>query len=61
MFIDAGLARLNPKYRQFFERTVVAFQVVEHGGGHSARGDYAGTMTGVVRPPIQWETQSDFQ
>jgi lipopolysaccharide transport system ATP-binding protein len=34
----------------------VAFHVVDSLDGNSARGDYAGTMEGVVRPMLKWQT-----
>jgi lipopolysaccharide transport system ATP-binding protein len=37
----------------------VAFQVVDELGGPSARGDYEGPMTGVVRPLLEWTTRAD--
>ena len=43
--------------RQFYELDAVAFQVIDSLDGDSARGDYAGRMTGVVRPLLQWSTQ----
>jgi lipopolysaccharide transport system ATP-binding protein len=35
---------------------VVAFQVIESTDGESARGDYAGDISGVVRPLLKWTT-----
>jgi lipopolysaccharide transport system ATP-binding protein len=37
----------------------VAFQVVDELKGGSARGDYVGPMTGVVRPLLEWTTRAD--
>jgi lipopolysaccharide transport system ATP-binding protein len=37
----------------------VAFQVVDSMDGDSARGDYGGPYPGVIRPLLQWETQSE--
>jgi lipopolysaccharide transport system ATP-binding protein len=39
------------------ERNAVAFQVVDGEGGGSARGDYVGPITGVVRPLLDWATR----
>ena len=41
---------------QFYESDAVAFHVVDSLDGNSARGDYAGTMEGVVRPMLKWHT-----
>ena len=40
-------------------RNVVAFQVIDSEAGDSARGDYVGTMSGVVRPLLEWETHAE--
>jgi lipopolysaccharide transport system ATP-binding protein len=34
----------------------VAFQVDDHFGGDSARGDYMGDFPGVIRPIVEWST-----
>jgi len=38
------------------EPDVVAFQVIDSTDGDSARCDYAGTLPGVVRPMLNWDT-----
>jgi lipopolysaccharide transport system ATP-binding protein len=38
------------------EPDLVGFQVIDSTDGDSARGDYAGTLPGVVRPLLKWET-----
>ncbi len=40
-------------------KEAAAFQVVDEGVGDSARGDYVGTMRGVVRPLLEWTTRAD--
>ena len=40
----------------FDERDVVAFQVIDSTEGDSSRGEYTGTLPGVVRPLLKWET-----
>jgi lipopolysaccharide transport system ATP-binding protein len=56
MFIDVGVAILEPAVLQFIERQVVAFNVIDSCDGDSARGDYAGPMPGVVRPLLKWNS-----
>ena len=56
MFVSAGLTTTNPDQKQFLERDVVAFQVVDSLDGDSARGDSAKQVRGVVRPLLQWTT-----
>jgi lipopolysaccharide transport system ATP-binding protein len=57
MFVNAALGTLGPFLSQFWERSVVAFQVVDSFDGDSARGDYSGRMGGVVRPIFPWDTK----
>ncbi len=48
---------MDPVIIQFGERDVVVFQVIDSLDGDSARGDWAGRLTSVVRPLCQWTTQ----
>jgi lipopolysaccharide transport system ATP-binding protein len=57
MIIGVGLASIDPLITVFYETDAVAFQVIDSPDGNSARGDYAGRMTGVVRPLLEWSTQ----
>jgi len=59
MFVTAGLTTMNPDQKQFLQRDVVAFQVVDSLDGNSARGDFAKQMPGVVRPLLTWTTEFD--
>jgi lipopolysaccharide transport system ATP-binding protein len=55
-FVGVALITLEPIIVQFYETDVVAFQVIESTDGESARGDYAGDISGVVRPLLKWTT-----
>lgn len=57
MFVTAGLNTLDPLIVQFDEPNAAAFQVVDSLDGDTARGDYAGTMIGIVRPVLEWSTR----
>jgi len=57
LIVGAAIGTLEPFTIHFYERDVVAFQVVDSLDGNSARGDYAGPMPGVVRPLLKWTTQ----
>ena len=57
LFFDAWVITMDPIIVQFAERDAVAFQVIDSLDGDSARGDYAETMEGAVRPILQWTTQ----
>jgi lipopolysaccharide transport system ATP-binding protein len=48
---------MDPVHVHFFERDIVAFQVVDSMDGNSARGDYAGPFPGVVRPLLKWTSE----
>ena len=56
MFVNVGVDTLDPEVEQFYERQVVAFMVIDSCEGDSARGDFAGSLPGVVRPLLNWST-----
>jgi lipopolysaccharide transport system ATP-binding protein len=58
-FVNCNLLRLNPDVLEFSERSAIAFNVFDSLEGDSARGDYAKTMSGIVRPLLNWST--DFR
>jgi lipopolysaccharide transport system ATP-binding protein len=57
LMVGAAVSTLDPVAVHFYEREAVAFQVVDSLDGNSARGDYAGSFPGVVRPLLKWTTQ----
>jgi len=57
LVVGAAVSTMNPVNVHFYERDVVAFQVIDSLNGDSARGDYGGHMPGVVRPLLNWTTQ----
>ena len=56
-FVSSACFSVTPHHVQFYEREVVAFQVVDGMEGDSMRGDHPGDMVGVIRPQLQWATQ----
>ena len=56
LFVGAGITSEGPTV-QFYEGDAVAFHVIDSLDGNSVRGDWAGSMHGVVRPMLQWSTQ----
>ncbi|HLF26883.1 MAG TPA: ABC transporter ATP-binding protein [Anaerolineae bacterium] len=56
LLVGASLRTPERKVRHFDEREVVAFQVIDSTDGDSARGDYTGPMSGVMRPLLKWDT-----
>ncbi len=57
LVISAAISTMDPVTVHFFERDVVAFQIIDSLDGDSARGDYAGPMPGIVRPLLNWTSQ----
>jgi lipopolysaccharide transport system ATP-binding protein len=57
-FISVGIRTLNPNIRHLRVDDAVAFHVLDSLDGDSARGDYAGSVNGIVRPLLKWETLS---
>lgn len=56
-FVRSALITLDPVKIQFNEPDAVAFQVIDSHDGDSARGDYVGSLSGAVRPILQWRTE----
>lgn len=56
-FIRASVITRNPFGHQFAEPNVVAFNVVDHFEGDTARGDWPFNFGGVVRPFLKWKTK----
>jgi lipopolysaccharide transport system ATP-binding protein len=57
LIIGAAITTMDPQRIHFFERDVVAFQIVDSLDGNAARGDYAGSIPGVVRPLLKWTSE----
>jgi lipopolysaccharide transport system ATP-binding protein len=51
------LFTLDPVTVEISVRDAVAFQVVDSMDGDSARGDWGGPITSVMRPLLKWTTQ----
>ena len=58
IFLSSIINSFSPNIVHACERQAVAFRVIDTLDGDSARGDFGGTMKGVVRPLLQWETCS---
>lgn len=57
IFVTSGVTTLDPIIPQFYERDVVAFQIIDSLENDSARGEWPGNMGGIVRPLFKWNTQ----
>jgi lipopolysaccharide transport system ATP-binding protein len=54
LYVNTLLFTLEPKTIQFNEKDIVSFHVVDSLDGDSARGNWAGSMKGAVRPLLKW-------
>ena len=59
LIVDAAISTLDPAAVHAHEREAVAFQVIDSIEGDSMRGDYGGSLPGVVRPHLHWQTVSE--
>lgn len=57
LFLSCGIGTMDPILTEFYERNVLAFQVIDRLDSNSARGDYVGQFSGVVRPLLKWGTE----
>ncbi len=57
IFVRCLVLTLNPTTQQFAWSEVVAFRVVDAMEGDAARGDWTGTMDGIVRPMLPWTNE----
>jgi lipopolysaccharide transport system ATP-binding protein len=57
LFASPGLITRDPVSTQFFVRAAVAFHIIDTLEGDSARGDWNGNFSGVVRPILKWSTE----
>ena len=56
VFVTVAATTYAPLEVHFVERDVVTFNVADTADGDSARGDYTGSIPGIVRPMLDWET-----
>jgi lipopolysaccharide transport system ATP-binding protein len=56
LLVSCGMISLHPYEVHFYVRDAIAFNVADPGEGDSARGDWDGSIPGLVRPLLRWET-----
>jgi len=56
-FVEVLAVTLEPPMLQYAEREAVAFEVIDSFDGDSARADWTGRMTSVMRPLLEWQTR----
>jgi lipopolysaccharide transport system ATP-binding protein len=57
MIVSSIMRTTQPDEFHFEALEAVAFQVIDHPGGDTARGDYGRSIPGVVRPLLEWTTE----
>ncbi len=57
ILVTACVSSFNPSVGHVRERDLVAFQVVDRTAGDGARGEYANTWPGVIRPVLGWTVE----
>lgn len=55
-YVGPTIRTIGPDKRRIWLKDVVAFQVIDKLDGDSARVDFRGDISGVVRPLLKWET-----
>lgn len=58
LIVGAAISTHDPLHVHLYERDAIGFQVFDSIDGDSARGDYTGSVPGVVRPLLEWTTQT---
>jgi lipopolysaccharide transport system ATP-binding protein len=56
-YVQARLITVDPNFPKFSERDVLTFLIVDSIDGDSARADWVGPTSGVVRPLLRWNTK----
>ena len=57
IFVDVAIIAIDPIETQIWEPSIIAFQMMDTMEGDSARGDWAGPMSGALRPAFEWTTE----
>lgn len=55
--VGAAISTMDPVVIHFHEQDLLAFQVIDTMKDNPTRGDYAGTIPGIVRPLLKWNTK----
>jgi lipopolysaccharide transport system ATP-binding protein len=56
IMIGAAVVTHNPFIVHFHENDVISFNMVDKGINNLTRGDYIGSMPGVIRPLLKWKS-----
>lgn len=58
LLVNCALITRDPNIPQFYIQQAVAFNVLDKMGDDTARGDWPGRLSGLVRPLLEWETKT---
>ena len=56
LLVACGMSSYQPYKVHYYEHDAIAFSIVDPGEGDSARGDWDGSIPGLVRPLLKWMT-----
>lgn len=57
ILITPACLTMSPRIVQFYEKNAVGFEVIDSGNKAGARGDWAGSIGGLMRPLLEWQTE----
>ena len=57
ILIRVALVTHDPFVIHFHERDSIAFNMVDSQSGSPTRGDYVGSLPGIIRPLLKWESK----
>lgn len=56
LYVTASMRTMERRVRRFIVRDAITFNVIDSLEGDSARGEWAGRLSGAIRPLLKWET-----
>ncbi len=57
LLVNTAMRQWKPEEKvEFYAHDVASFQIIDNAEGESARGQYSGDLTGLVRPKLDWHT-----
>src|SRR6266508_4704472 len=59
VLVTPAVSTFNPSIAHAIERDAIAFQVVDRSEGDGVRGDATNEWPGVLRPMLDWRTETD--